>query len=91
MKAGLAPKTILVDFEDAVMKVVEEEFPMVKIQGCNFHFCQCIMRHISSAGLKTQYEDDIDFAFRMRHLAALAYVPPEKVVHAFEELQDTHI
>lgn len=54
------------------------------IQGCNFHFCQCIIRHIGQYGFKERYQNDTDFALSLRLLAAIAFVPIVKVDEAFE-------
>jgi hypothetical protein len=49
------------------------------------------MRHISAEGLKKRYKKDNDFALHMRHLSALAFVPVDDVVRAFETLCDANI
>ena len=85
-EGGISADNILVDSEKAVMNVLEAEFALTEIQGCNFHLCQFIMRHISLAGFYRRYEEDADFVLCMRHLAALAYVPADKVVKAFKML-----
>jgi len=75
LKPTLDPGLILVDYEKAAINVFEMEFPRARIQGCFFHLCQAVMRHIQSAGLKERYETDPNFALSMRHLTALAFVP----------------
>ena len=60
LKPGLAPKTILVDLEKAVTNALQTGFPLTELQGCNLHFCRCILRHISLKGLKRRYEEDAD-------------------------------
>ncbi|QQP58582.1 Uncharacterized protein FKW44_003950 [Caligus rogercresseyi] len=83
---SLNPSTIMTDFEKASINAFTTSFPTTEQKGCFFHFCQCIFRSIQSSGLKRQYENDIDFALKMRMLAALAFVPPEDVVQSFEVL-----
>jgi hypothetical protein len=60
-------------------------------QGCFFHYCQAIMRQIQKAGLQGLYETDANFALKMRHLAALAFVPVEHVESSFEQLVQRRI
>lgn len=66
-------------------------FPNARIQGCFFHFCQCILRKIAACGLKGRYQRDPDFALMMRLLPALAFIPLSKVVVAFEALLESGI
>lgn len=80
------PITFMTDFEQAMIKAYEKEYPLTVHTGCFFHFTQCIWRHIQSFGLKQRYENDADFALKMRMLAALAFVPQEDVQNAFEAL-----
>lgn len=40
-------------------------------------------------GLGNKYIDDINFAFELRKLIALAFIPVNKVVNVFETLLDT--
>lgn len=42
------------------------------------------MRQLNSCGLKRHYEEDSDFATKMRYLAALAFVPVARVESTFE-------
>lgn len=43
-------------------------------------------RQIQATDLKSVYASDAEFAPKMRHLSALAFVPVDDVVHAFEFL-----
>ncbi|KAL4142201.1 hypothetical protein QTP88_004706 [Uroleucon formosanum] len=46
-------------------------------------------RHIQECGLSKQYKEDSTFAFEIKKLNALAYVPVDYVVRYFEYLVDT--
>ncbi|XP_037049634.1 uncharacterized protein LOC119083925 [Bradysia coprophila] len=87
LQPRLKPKTVMVDFEQAAMKAIQQTFPGVEVYGCFFHMCQCIYRHIQAQGLQSIYGEDENFAQYMRCLAALAFVPPEEVVKRYEELK----
>ncbi|XP_029342135.1 uncharacterized protein LOC115033536 [Acyrthosiphon pisum] len=80
IKPDLNPSSILIDFEKAVMNSIKTEFPQTKIQGCFFHLSQALWRHIQEYGLQTQYCYDPVFALELKKLAALAFVPIEKVI-----------
>ena len=84
-----APKKILVDFERAAMTAFSEVFPEATITGCYFHLCQSVIRKVNEIGLKTDYEGNSEVRGFVRCLAALAYVPAEDVIEAFELLVET--
>lgn len=75
----MKPKQINVDFELAAINAASEVFPNAKVQGCNFHFKQSIIRNLNSIGLKKRYESDVKFAHEVRQLMAIAFLPEEKV------------
>ncbi|XP_022169656.1 uncharacterized protein LOC111033288 [Myzus persicae] len=85
----LSPKSIMFDFEKGAMNAAKCIFPSVDIKGCFFHLCQSIWRHIQSSGLQSKYSNDSDFALNLRKLAALAYIPENDVVSAFETLVES--
>lgn len=88
---GTTPRTILTDFEYAMIEAVAQEFPRSRQRGCFFHFTQCIFRKIQSEGLKQRYETDAEFALKLRLLSAIAFVPAANVVDAFEILCDENV
>lgn len=77
----------MIDFEAAAIRGISNEFPEIELHGCFFHFTQCIWRRIQSLGLAKKYEEDHEFARKLRHLAALAFVPVEKVKDSFKKLK----
>jgi len=84
-----SPKTILVDFEKAVMNALTISYPNARITGCYFHLCQSVVRKVTELGLKVDYENNNEVRGYVRCLSALAFVPPEDVVEAFELLAET--
>ncbi|XP_015378091.1 PREDICTED: uncharacterized protein LOC107172316, partial [Diuraphis noxia] len=77
----------LSDFEMASINAFNEVFPNVKQKGCHFHFSQCIWRKIQQIQYMAQkYISDLTFSSQIRLLLALAYVPENHVIDAFEEL-----
>jgi hypothetical protein len=83
-----APRTILLDFERAAMNAFQQSYPDARIAGCYFHLCQSVIRRVNELGLKTDYENNDAVRMYVRCLAALAFVPPEDVLEAFELLTD---
>lgn len=77
---ALNPPQINIDFELATLKAIKEVFPNTKVQGCIFHFFQSLVRNLAQHGLKSRYETDVRFAFEIRQIMALAFLPVEEVV-----------
>ncbi|XP_022170204.1 uncharacterized protein LOC111033655 [Myzus persicae] len=78
------------DFEMASINAFKEVFPNLKQKGCHFHFSQCIWRKIQQIQYMAQkYISDSTFALQIWLLLALAYVPENHVIDAFEELIDS--
>ena len=73
---NLAPKRILLDFEKAAMNAAKIAFPQTDMRGCYFHLAQSITRKVSSVGLKTTFENNLDMKLKLKSLAALSFVPP---------------
>lgn len=87
---SMSPKTITTDFEIGMIKAFHKVFPNALQKGCFFHFSQCIWRVIQKNGLKNVYEKDAIFSHKMKMLAAIAFVPCEKVAEAFSSLCDSN-
>lgn len=75
----LKPPQINIDFEQATIKAVRAVFPGTKLQGCNFHFNQAVIRQMGQHELKPKYEKEIKFASEVRQLMGFAFLPIEKV------------
>lgn len=65
---------IVTDFERAVFVAVRKLFPSCYHLGCNFHWCQAIMKKIRDFNLSTEYNKKgpnpvRDFIFRLLSLA----------------------
>lgn len=72
--------------EQAFIRAAQECFTDVTIDGCLFHFTQCVYRHIGSCGLAKKYGNDDEFCEFMKMIMALTFVPPEHVITAYEEI-----
>lgn len=86
LEPEIKPKHIMFDFERALINAATDHFKGTSLHGCNFHFCQAIWRHIQSVGLQSEYSKNAVFAHKIKMLMALAFVDPNDVTDAFEEL-----
>jgi hypothetical protein len=86
LHANLNPVTLMVDFEQAMINSIQQVLPNAQVKGCFYHFSQNLYRKIQEQGLQQRYQEDTDFAIKIRMVAALAFVPPNDVIAAFEEL-----
>ncbi|XP_054281223.1 uncharacterized protein LOC128998893 [Macrosteles quadrilineatus] len=73
------PEQVIIDFEISVVDALKEVFPCVNIQGCYFHFTQCLWRKVQDVGLASLYSRDEEIRRTIRMSAALAFLKPEDV------------
>ena len=86
----LNPHSILVDFENASINVLRVFFPDADLQGCLFHFGQCIWRKVQALGLQAWYmEAEGNNALLIKMFIALAFVPIALLPDAFNSLVDS--
>ena len=81
-------ETATFDFETGALRALGECISFVELHGCHFHFCQSIFRHLGLMGLKMHYMDtDFPlFAFFVRCVFALAFLPIERIQMTFHLL-----
>lgn len=89
IKPSLNPASVIMNFELASMNAFKTVFPHAEQQGCFFHFSKCMWRQIQKIGLVEDYINNSNFALHIRMLAALAYVPPDNVLNAYDEILET--
>ena len=63
------------DFELDSINSASATFPNMDISGCFFHLCSNIWKKIQSLGLQVHYNNDQEFALRLRMIPALAFIP----------------
>ncbi|CAJ0830968.1 10569_t:CDS:2 [Entrophospora sp. SA101] len=64
------------------------EFQGVQNKGCLFHLAQSIYQKVQASGLSVQYGTDKNFSWKIRHIPALAFLPPDDIPAAFDQLKD---
>jgi hypothetical protein len=83
----LQPRYILTDFEKAAINAIQAEFQNIQNKGCHFHLAQNVYRKVQHCGLVTRYGTDENFSLLIRHIPALAFLPPNEIPEAFNELK----
>jgi hypothetical protein len=87
LQNNLKPLTIMTDFEFSAINAFKYSFPGIFNRGCFFHFTQNLWRKIQKIPeLQAKYLENSDFAMNMRKIPALAFVPIDDIIFAFEEL-----
>ncbi|KAL5019048.1 hypothetical protein ScPMuIL_004770 [Solemya velum] len=56
----LQPTTLFLDYEVAIRNAATQVFPGINIEGCFFHYTQCIWRNAQKHGLQVPYKDNND-------------------------------
>jgi hypothetical protein len=83
---GQEPVTFLTDYERGMLNAVEATYPNTTRKGCLFHLSSNVYKHVQHNGLVQQYNHDAVFRQNIRMLPALAFVPEDDVVNAFDEI-----
>ena len=83
---GIQSKYFMIDFELAAIRAIRMTFINTRVNGCTFHFSQCIYRKIQAEGLQSVYQNDSVLNLKMRMIAALAYLTVNKLEDGFEAL-----
>lgn len=87
----LCPDYIITDFEMATINACRRVFDRSVHKGCFFHFTQNVWKQIKTLGLDEEYGRNSEFALKLRHLFALAFLPPEDIPPAFEGLKSEEV
>ncbi|XP_014297673.1 uncharacterized protein LOC106693620 [Microplitis demolitor] len=77
---------MLTDYELSFVNAFKNVFIDVHISGCFFHYTQCVWRNVQAKGLHELYDKNIRIAENIRMLMAIAFVPTNDVIAAYNEL-----
>ena len=80
------PADILVDFERAAINAIQRLSGNIDVKGCFYHLSSNIWKKIQHLGFQERFQNEADFAIRLKMLAATAFLPPAQVINGFEEL-----
>ncbi|KAK0414909.1 hypothetical protein QR680_011672 [Steinernema hermaphroditum] len=81
------PDTVSVDFELAAVNAFKSIFRSIQVNGCLYHLCHNIKKHVSEAGLTRNYVQDPEFAIKCRSIVALSFLKPEDVEEGIDTLE----
>ena len=84
-----SPSTLITDFEGPAYRSAERAINGLVAQGCYFHLGQSVDRNVAALGLRRKYAEAPNFRVRAKQLPALAFLPPDRVADAFEDLKGT--
>ena len=81
------PTDLLLDLELAASNAATGTFGGTHASWCYVHLGQAVDRKVVALGLRGKYRVDDSFRLRAKSLPALAFLPPDRVVEAYNELQ----
>ena len=79
-------KKMMVDLEMATIKAINKIFPDCSITLCYYHFQESLFSWLSSNGMKSRHQTDINFRFCVNLFGVMAFVPLKKLDTAYESL-----
>lgn len=83
----LDPQAVMADFELALVQSLELQFPRAAIQGCFFHFSQCLWRKVHAVARPRKYKNDPDTQSFIQKTNTLAFVPLSFVCIAWDAIK----
>ncbi len=80
------PKKFHIDYELAMINAISEMFSSDRVQGCLFHFSQCIWRRVQEFGLSVSYKKHKHIRDWIRRLTAIPFLPLTDIDDGFIEI-----
>ncbi|XP_034235716.1 uncharacterized protein LOC117642042 [Thrips palmi] len=84
---SLAPENIVTDYEAAFVPVIRDVFPSTIHQGCWFHFCQALHRHLGFLGLITFVKRNFNALTVIRMCYVLPLLPSNKMIFGLNAIE----
>lgn len=83
------PRKIHIDYEQAMIKAISTSFSSDCVQGCFFHFSQCIWRKVQDLGLAVSYRSNTHVRDWIRRFSAFPFLPLDDIDEAFMEIYES--
>ena len=74
------PADILLNFERSALNAISNIRPNIEKNGCFYHLCTNVWKHIQQYGLHSQYNVNDENALHLQMVCTLALLPPEEVI-----------
>ena len=74
---------ILIDSERGAINAFQAAFTNANVNGCFFHLCFNVWKHVQNFELQLRYVEKPEFALQLRMLTALAFLLPQDVARGF--------
>ena len=81
----LRPTKVISDFEKGLINSAEAVFG-IRAQGCDFHYCQALLKTARKKGLMASLKHNEQFASWFRKLMSINFLPSDMIEPAFREL-----
>ena len=81
----LRPTKVIGDFEKGLINSAEAVFG-IRAQGCDFHYCQALLKTARKKGLTASLKHNEQFASWFRKLMSINFLPSDMIEPAFREL-----
>lgn len=88
LRPNLSPVSIMLDFDETMFRAVRVAFPNSELKGSFFHLRQDIFQKVQKHSLHQLHKDNVEVTAQSRMLLAIAFLPVDDVVSAFEELTE---
>lgn len=85
----ISVNSFIIDFEVGCIKGFKEIFPDAQVNCCFFHLAQAHWCKIVNLGLRQINMEDETGSLSLRMFTALAFVPPQHVKEAFDQIKET--
>lgn len=83
------PEEIIVDFEKGMLKSLKNQLDRsIRIRGCFFHFCQALLKNLTTNELKLLYLNDKKFHNLIRKIMALAFLKIDMINDQFQKIKN---
>jgi hypothetical protein len=80
-------KEFVSDYERAIWRGVEDDFPKASMFGCAFHWTQAVFRRLKKIGLVNLYNQKGEVYILLKKLLSLHLLPFEKISKMFADLK----